>query len=65
MEGVSQEFSTQMAVNLFVCDRCRHAWARRSFVRMEELAVGQQQNFKHPYFFRILSLIKRSRHKDF
>jgi hypothetical protein len=25
MEGVSQEFPTQMAVNLFICDRYCHA----------------------------------------
>ena len=60
MEGVSQEFPTQMAVILFVCDECCHAWVCRPFLRMAKLVVGPREYiFKHPYFFGLSSSMGR------
>ena len=43
MEGMSQEFPTQMAVILLDCDRCCHAWVCLPFLRIAEVAVGQRE----------------------
>ena len=54
MEGMSQEFSMQMAVILLVCGRYCHAWVRHPFLRIAELAAGQREYiFRHPYFFAV------------